>query len=175
MPLSVHVVGTGHHFQFGSGVKFGRDECTLEQAQAFSAYLLGLAETIGAKLVAEELNLQALQEVGASISVPQQVAAFLRIAHLFCEPNREERASLGIMEENALRALGFIENQSEGNIQARLRDHWRRREVEWYKRIADATLSPALFICGSNHSSTFSDLLRANGIEVTVQHSNWEA
>lgn len=175
MPPAVHVIGTGHHYQFGAGVKFGQVECSSADAHAFAEYLLQLAKTTRARLIAEELNFQALHEVGASISVPQQVAALLCISHLFCEPDREERASLGIMDENTVRALAFMEHLPEPVIQARLQDHWRRREEEWHKRIAQAALSPVLFVCGSNHSNTFSELLRTHGVEVTVEQGNWEA
>jgi len=177
-PLAIflHIVGTGHHNQFGCGAKpFGGRSCTHAAAKAFESYLTNLAKTIGAKGITEELNNQALSEVDATISIPQQVARSLSLPHAFCEPDRSERETLGIKDENNIRGWAFLNNALESTIQCQIARHVRKREQEWCRRILQLSCSPILHICGRDHISTFPSIARCYGMEVQIVHPDWDA
>lgn len=175
MQRTVYVVGTGHHYQFGAGVTFGGYACSTEDARRFEAFLLDASRRYGIATIAEELSREALQEVGGTSSVPENVAKLLSIRHCFCDPDRSERVALGIEEENAIRASGFMENARPEDIEARVLDSIRRRESEWLNRLSRLDSNGTLFVCGSDHVAAVVSLLSDVGYRVTLLHQNWDA
>ncbi|MBK1888448.1 hypothetical protein Undi14_00275 [Undibacterium sp. 14-3-2] len=176
MPSQLHIVGTGHHYQFGAGMKFGAYECTLEDQAVFLAMLRSLAESVKADAIAEELSEQSLSEVGATASVPQLLARGLGLVHLFCDPNRDERRTLGIFDDNAIRLSGFPSKKpDETEIQRRIDESCRFREEEWLRRLQALPSSQILFVCGANHVNTFQLLAIDAGFKVSVAYADWKA
>jgi hypothetical protein len=170
----LHIAGTSHHYQFGAGVRFGPDHCTEADERAFVELLHNLAHSCAAEVFAEELNQQALAEVGKTSSVMQLVAATLKLPHLFCEPDRAERTALKIMDENEIRFSVFPKRLDEAVVQARAAESWRRREQEWLQRLVIAKSKNVVFVCGANHISTFVPLAQAEGFECKVVHAHWQ-
>lgn len=168
------VVGTGHHYQFGAGVHFGDDCCTEECEVAFTKMLRELTVAHGIRLLAEELNQQALEEVDKNTSVVQAIAAELSIPHLFCDPDRQERYDLGIKTENDIRISAFPKTLPEDVVQTLCAESWRRRELEWLRRLDAVKSKVVLFVCGANHVPTFVPMALAQGIAIKVAHTAWE-
>lgn len=171
----LNIVGTGHHYQFGVGVKYGAYACTNEDQSRFKAMLSELAVLIGADAIAEELSEQAMSEVGCGASVPQLVANELNLSHLFCDPNRAERQKLGIYDDNFIRVAEFPKILDEPTVKSRIAESWSRRENEWIRRLRGLDASRLIFICGSEHLTTFVPLALQNGFDVSVVHKNWQA
>ena len=177
MNVEVHIIGTGHHYQFGAGATFGSSSCSHDDAIAFQSFLVLSARAVNAMAICEELSREALKEVGAKVSVPETVAANLGLPHLLCDPDRAERRTLGIMDDNQVRAEALFETPkpTEAEIQVRISQHYQRREAEWHGRIIGSENTPILFICGSNHVDSFSALLQAKGVQVNVLCQDWTA
>jgi hypothetical protein len=178
MKVEVHIVGTSHSYQFGAGSTFGAETSSQDAADAFQSFLVSAARTIYATVICEELSCEALTAVGATVSVPENVAANLGLAHLFCDPDSSERRVLDILNENEIRIHAELFNRpksTEAEIQKRISQHYRKREVEWYRRIIEARSTPILFICGSNHVDSFYELLRSKGVQVSVICQDWSA
>lgn len=171
----LHIVGTGHHYQFGTGAQFGRDRCSKSDERAFAFMLRILASSVAAEVFAEELNAQALTEVGKDRSVVQALAMELSRDHMFCEPDRQERVSLGIKMENDIRISAFQESLDEDAVQELVVESWRRREQEWLRRLQPLRSRTVIFICGANHIESFVPLAREYGHECQVVHANWRA
>lgn len=169
------IVGTGHHFQFGAGVSFGHDHCTEANQSSFAEMLRNLTMACRADILAEELNQQALAEMGRTASVVQLVATELAIPHLFCEPDRAERIVLGIMDENEIRISAFPKSVEEATVQTLVAESWRRREEEWLRRLIELKSKNIVFVCGACHVSTFVSLAMEQGFECQVAHANWKA
>jgi hypothetical protein len=171
----LYVVGTSHHYQFGAGARFGDQVCTPDDEHAFAILLRHSAVALDVAAMAEELNRQALEEVGQTLSVAERVASDLGLPHLFCEPDRKERAVLGIKDENQIRISAFPKTLQENVVQTLLAEHWTRREREWLKRLSSLGAVNTLLVCGSDHVPTFVPLAAQNGYECQVIHANWEA
>jgi hypothetical protein len=178
MIVEVHIIGTGHHYQFGAGATFGSSSCSHEDAVAFQSFLISSAGAVNATAICEELSREALKAVDATVSVPETVAANLGLPHLFCDPDRAERRTLGIMDDNQVRVQAeFFERPkpTEAEIQERILQHYQLRESEWHRRIIDSGNTKILFICGSNHVDSFLALLQSNGIRGSLLCTDWIA
>jgi hypothetical protein len=161
----VFIVGTSHTFQLG---KDG------QKAREFRRVLIDAAKSNVCLLIAEELNPQALAEAEVPTSVPQDVATELGLEHVFCDPNRDERASLGIVQETDIQAKYMFKTTDEEVIQTEIDISLRAREEYWVERLKHHSLWPLLFVCGANHVRSLCDLLQVNGIVATVVESDWE-
>jgi len=170
----LYVIGTGHHYQFGTGVRFGEGHCTEADQTAFAEMLRNLTTKLAIQVLAEELNGQALEEVGKTTSVLQLVAAERAVPHLFCEPDRRERGPLGIRGENEIRISSFPNRLDEEAVQTLVAESWRRRELEWLRRLDAVRSKNVLFVCGARHISTFVQLALDKGFGCTVVHAAWE-
>lgn len=171
----LYVVGTSHHYQFGAGARFGDRRCTEEDEAAFASLLREIATSLGIAGLAEELNRQALEEVGKQVSVAERIASALRIQHFFCEPDRSERVALGIKDENQIRMSAFPNFLPEDEVQELIAEHWQKREQEWLRRMEGLKEAKVLLVCGADHVSTFIPLASQQGHQCEVIHANWEA
>lgn len=170
----VHLIGTSHHYQYGVGAKRGKAACTEAQEGAFREFIRSKALACHAEAIAEELNEEGLREAGKPVSVLQALAKELGLRHLFCEPDKTERAELGVAEEALIRSLAWMNDQSEAEVQAQLEKQFQIRETVWLQRLASLSVGPVLFVCGANHVSSFSARLAANGASVRVVHTDWQ-
>ena len=170
----VHLIGTSHHYQYGVGAKRGKTACTGAQEGAFREFVRSKALACHAKVIAEELNDDGLREAGKPVSVLQALANELGLRHLFCEPDRTERAKLGVAEETLIRMLALINDQLEAEVQAQMDEQFRIRETVWLQRLASLSVWPVLFVCGADHVSSFSARLAANGASVRIVQNDWQ-
>ena len=171
----LYLIGTDHVYQFGAGAKFGRTVCKPSQEEAFRILLMDACENYGVAAIAEELNEQALLEVGKEVSVPRAVASSLRLPHRYCEPNRDERLQLGISDENTVTAFGQLSGKTNTEIEHLILVEWQKREQLWLEHVRELGAWPVLFICGSSHVPSFTELLRSETVACHVVASDWVA
>ena len=165
----VIVVGTSHLIQMGT------DDGNAETGEEFLAFLESLCRTHEVRAVAEEMDAEALAECGCLTSIPMRLAQSLGVNHRFCEPNRSDRARLGILQENPIRAKGFLSNWSEAEISSRVLDEHMKRERYWLDQIRDLNQWPVLFVCGANHVASFCDLLAREGLAASIGAADWSS
>jgi hypothetical protein len=158
------LVGTDHSFQRAGSTPAG---------EQFFTTIRNLCVTHGVRAIAEEMNFSALSEHGVMESIGQQVSVELGLKHEFADPSREERAVLGISQENDIRAQGWLNRWPEKRIDAAISESDRIREREWLRRIEELNRWPLLFICGSDHFIPFARLLRENGMNVFEAFQDW--
>jgi hypothetical protein len=171
----LYIIGTSHHYQFGAGVRFGQDECTVADQSAFTEMLYDVIASFGGEVLAEEANQQAIEEVGKKTSVVQQVATQKAVPRMFCEPDRAERVTLGIRNENQIRIAAYPGELEEAEVQKQVADSWRLREQEWLRRLEDVKSKIVVFVCGANHVLTFVPLAEEQGFVCKVVHADWQA
>jgi hypothetical protein len=162
--LAVIVVGTSHSIQLGSS--------TLD-SQTFREFLEELCGAQGVRAVAEELNHEALCERECTASIPMQTAASLRLQHCLCDPDRSQRAQLGICQENDIRAQGFLGNWSKAEISRAILVENAKRERYWLEQLRSLNVWPVLFVCGANHAGSFKTLLNREGLLAHVAAKDW--
>jgi hypothetical protein len=110
-----------------------------------------------------------------SATIPMLLASDAKMAHRFCDPNREERARLGIRQENDIRIQAWLSNSklSEFEILAQVVESHARRERHWLERLNDFNVWPVLFVCGADHITSFRQLLDQQGIAAHVAAEDW--
>lgn len=157
----VIVVGTSHTIQIGE--------------PELLPYLVSLCRKFDVRAVAEEMNEEALTEKDHAASIPMQVASSLQLPHRFCDPNRAERASLEIRQENEIRVQASPSNStlSESDIAARVTKSHAKRERYWLDQLHSLNVWPVLFICGADHVESFRNLLAQQSIVAHVAAEDW--
>lgn len=163
----VIVVGTSHPIQIGA------DDVNRAAGEELKAFLENLCRTYEIRAVAEEMNAEALAENQCSTSVPMRLADSLGLEHWFCDPNRSARVTLGIYQENGIRAEAFLQGCSEGQISSRVADSHAMRERYWLDRLRALNQWPVLFVCGADHVASFCVLLEHEAIAAHVAAKDW--
>lgn len=171
----IYLIGTGHHYQFGHGVRFGGFECKRENEFEFERVIAEAVNAYDVDLIGEEMSLEALQELKLSTTVTARVAETMRIRHLYCDPDRSERALLNILDENAIKLQGTLNGDPYFDLVKEQQIHSRRREGEWIRRIEEQNYHTALFVCGSDHVESFATITASMEWRVLVLHDNWRA
>ncbi len=170
------MVGTSHHYQFGAGASFEAKYCTAADEENFALMIGKIIRSVRPQCLAEELSIAAVNEAGKEVSVLKRIASECGVLHLYCDPDRIERAMLNIYEENHLLLAKFPEEADPDWVEAELRQCVLRREREWLRRIIDSSRDSTLFVCGSSHvTSFFLHLAGDAGLEVVCHFENWEA
>jgi len=167
MKATVLVLGTDHGFQRLDS-KF-----TVEQHEAFQAFLVHLLEAKKISALAEENNRAALAEAKLAESTIEKIAREHGLPHLYCEPDREERSRLGIKQENEIRISAFFQGLGEPAIQKEINESMRFRERIWLERLLEWSRWPVLFVCGANHSLPFMNLLSESHVEAELVAEDW--
>lgn len=144
----LHLIGVDHQLQHnGRAIKSGpKLDCLREQ---LSDFLRREISNVNAKYIVEENNHEVLLKFGATESIPKQVAEEAKIAHVFCEPTREERLALGITE---------IGQKADFAV----------RESFWLERIRTLQTTEIIFVLGALHVDSFTHRARAAGFSVNV-------
>ena len=170
---TVVLIGTNHNFQrpvdgpYSAGI-----------AQ-FRIRIQELCRQHHVAAIAEEMSAYALAEHGATESVAQQICALLGLRHQFSDPSsHQERYKLGIRQDNEIRAEHLFSNstheQIEADVLARGRvPSDRIREQFWLRKVQELNIWPLIFICGADHFSSFTELLKANSTNVVEAHRDW--
>jgi hypothetical protein len=169
MSRTVLVLGTDHRFQRRSA------EFTEAQHQAFAAFVLATAKQAGVAGLAEENNVAALAEAGATQSTIELMANELGLRHRYCDPNMKTRAKLDMLQENEIRISAFPEKLIEAEVQRLLTESMRVRESYWLSKLIEFNTWPVLFVCGADHSLPFLDLLNGRGINAALVAEDWGA
>lgn len=117
------------------------------------------------------------------------------LKYLRMEPDQQERITLGIQSAHNI-VFEVIEEFDEKHPEIRMwpsdpspetlpsevleaynqriETSYRAREAEWLQRLLTFNISPVLCICGANHFTPFTKLMRGAGIIVKELHSDWE-
>ena len=168
MSRRVFVLGTDHRFQRRS------NEFTELQHRQFALYVLTTAKDSGIAALAEENNLQALEEACIAESTVQAIARKIGLKHRHCDPDRRTRYELGICQENDIRVSIFPNELPEADIQQKVQESMRARERYWLSQILELNMWPVLFICGADHSLPFLDLLREEDLDAVLVAKDWD-
>lgn len=117
-----------------------------------------------------------LENCKEGMSIPQRLEKELPVKHRFCDPDRKQRNSLGIFQENDIKSEALPRTLSEDEINRKVIESHRKREKFWLERLLEIPESdwPVLFICGADHAERFSELLDENGFEVKCIKEDWE-
>ena len=144
---SIFIVGTGHQaYQT-------RPRCGPQDgADAFKLYIQKMLRLHACRTIAEEMSIEAL---GGRKTVGAEVATEENLIHIFCDPTRSERQSLGIAEDSTQLEIS-------------------RRENEWLRRVEHCGIYPILFVCGANHVYSFAQICRDHGLASTILTSDFE-
>lgn len=170
---TVVLVGTDHKFQRPMN---GPE---IAEIESFRNAIRELCLRHKVHAIAEEMNLQALQEHKITESVPYQLCGELRLLHQYSDPSLQERKALSIQRDHDIELQGWRESWPRKKISAAIRSHGsiasdRIREKEWLRRIQELDGWPLLFVCGADHFAQFSKLLQMAGITVVEAYKDWE-
>lgn len=168
----VVLVGTDHKFQRPVNGSEGA------RVESFREVIRELCFRYKVQAIAEEMNLQALQEYQITESVACQLCSELRLLHQYSDPSLEERTALGIQRDHDIELQGWRERWPREKIDAALHNYGslasdQIREKEWLCRIQELDAWPLLFICGANHFVAFAALLRHAGVTVIEACQDW--
>ena len=141
---SIFILGTFHSLQ--RGLKDAPEGTYGE----FQRMVRHAAQHHSVRTIGEEMSVMAL---GETVSLPKKIAAELDVSHKFCDPDKNERLSLG---------LPVVDCPST----------WAGREAEWLNRLQFVEF-PVLFICGAEHVDSFEKKCAAHGIVATVLERDW--
>lgn len=168
MMKQIALIGTSHKYQ-----KEDKD-CSKQDVQAFKDFLEKACRVYNIRTVAEEMSEQALEEAHRNNSIPQQAAKALSLKHLFCDPDGERRALLGIEYETAIVEV-FFDRVSCDEAKRRKCESRTKRELYWLERLQTVPESewPVLFICGADHVKSFKGILEDNGFSVETIADDW--
>jgi hypothetical protein len=163
------LLGTDHRYQFSD------PSISKSDILAFEQLIITTCESCGVNLIAEEMSLDALNIKQLSESIPASIAKRLKLPHLYCDPPVSEQLSLGIADENAIRAILGSRQTAPEEIQRFVELERRKREPVWLKNIEANAIWPVMFIFGSWHSQSFAELLSDHGHSYAFIHSAWRA
>jgi hypothetical protein len=119
-----------------------------EKLEEFIAYIQCQCEENGLELVAEEFSECALSKNPAVDSTARLAANRMKLPHLFCDPDHNERRILGIQNEED-------------------------REKEWLSRLLLSRKQRILFICGDSHVDSFKARLVKLRHQAKILRGNW--
>ena len=158
------LIGTSHSFQRPGS----------QESANFGTFVEGICSRFCIAAIGEEMNEDALAENGVTQSVCQQITLLCGLAHRYCDPDKDQRIALRILQENDIRANGFLENWWPEKIETEIRSSHAIRERYWLDRMTELDNWPALFVCGAEHVRYFRELAEKQGVEVIVAADDWE-
>ena len=161
------IIGTSHDYQRA------RSDCDGSGSGELRTALTAIATQKGVRAIAEEMNPEGLALHGADDSVCRQVAHALGISHRYCDPSRQERQALGIVEDDDIRMSGFFAARDPQAIEDDVRASFARREGRWFDCVMELDTWPLLFVCGANHAEPFRQRLQTFGVDARVLFENW--
>jgi len=164
---NVVLIGTDHG-------KFQMAKRDTNEAHLFYSTLIEQCSTHHIVALAEEMDVVALQKRGVDNTVAHRVAIKLGLNHQYSDAPPDIRRKLGIAESTQqIQINGFYNNSSPEQIEAEIRKSNEVREKYWLERLNEANQWPVLFVCGAFHVKSFSELMRRDGIDVTVAFEDW--
>ena len=181
----IFLIGTSHALQLRT------PQISTAAQESFKSLVANTCARHRARLIAEEMSDEALQNRGATQTICGEIAAEAPdTGHLLVDPNIDERRQLGIenvdhvppeifhtLHMQSARATSLDDLRREADIRAaadpRVRSSHDKREKEWVRRLELKNQFPILLVCGANHVQSFSELAENMGFVVTVLHADW--
>ena len=161
----VMLIGTSHKYQLRG----------TPAADAFRTFIEQVCATKPFRAIAEDMSLEGLTNRQASRSVCEEIAIELGLCHRYCDPDNQQRSTLGIRQKNIIKIEGWLSGRSEENIRQEISTSHSIREQCWLDKLLDLERWPVLFVCGACHIESFGRLAEANGLSVDVAAVDWEA
>lgn len=144
----------------------------------FKPYLKDLCLKERPDLIAEELNEDAIRKWKAHDSVARKIASLLRVRHLFCDPDLEERKALGIKGfKEIVQELGYgavLTREQSSEVEKIEKKHWEKRERFWLGKLIEEQFAKCIVLVGANHVDRFNALLTANGFRSAIVERDWQ-
>lgn len=169
----IYLIGINHNLQHN-----GNGSANLYSLRnKFSAFLNEKIQEYGITLLAEEFNEEALKINAAIDTVAQHITDKLKIEHIFCDPNTEERQNIGIPSraeiKSALSIKGLVVSLEDDNrIKEEQRKYHPIREMYWFGKIEKYLHENLIFVCGADHLKGFEALLSSKGYKPVVLAEN---
>lgn len=155
---TVLLVGTRHDYQIPGNP--GSDQ--------FKVLLSTICREHSIRLLAEEMSVDALSRLGATISVCKQVADSLSIKHRYCDHSIEEQKALGIANPGKVSPGAFSPSCDYYEPDPEVREANAIRRCRWLQHVIELDLWPTLFVCGAHHTASFRNLLQTRLVTVHV-------
>ena len=149
-------MGTRHRFQGWRKILCFTPKHQLDE---FKTFLQRAIHDYGIRSVAEEMSIEALTtysraDMPPGKSIPCLAAEELDLPHKYCDPDSAKRHELSITDDD--------------NDEDR-----KKREAEWLAQLVHFASFPCLFVLGSEHTFSFSDLLKASGFKPILLEQEW--
>jgi len=165
MNKKVFLIGTNHKYQHNSSFY---ERVSAEAIDGFKKYISTICWENNIKAICEEFHQTDLKK-DRERSVPKEIALNLNICHKYCSPSDEEAKRLG-WEPTLFQKRG----EPEAEFDRRDWQNDKIKEQAWIKNILELNKWPMLFICGSKHIRSFTELLIGSSLNVHVVNENWE-
>ena len=172
--MKLYLIATNHANQM-IGCKDGRPDIFLEYIKSYCI------EHNDINLIAEELSIEALEvwkSKGITASVCKELSEKLKISHIFCDPNSDERKQMGIESDSEilkklrLKKYPYHKEQEILNLES-AKNH-PKREKFWLDKIVSQHFKSCLFVFGKSHHESFSLLLRERNISFKTINHDWK-
>lgn len=157
MTPKIIIVGTDHFLQCGTG-SFSDD-----QIHTFKSFIEELCSQYQIKSIAEEMYLDALDELGATVTVAAGICHLAEDIGYHCvDLSNKERRIIGIDRGTLASASIKLSVKHHKAIQTRLFNTLDNpvRECCWFARMLEINKWPTLFICGDSHVENMRILIR---------------
>lgn len=170
MEGTVFLIGISHQIQSDTS----RNNQT---TKSFVDYISKKILELNIKILAEEYSEDACIIADVKQSTIQSLAIQYQLLHRYVDPGNIDREKLGIKSNQEI--LNSIDPSNYDNL-AEIRDKelkkdFPKREGFWLERLADLTGSNIIFVCGSKHLESFSNLLTSNNIPNSILESRFES
>lgn len=167
--MRILIIGTSHN---ALQVIAGTLEAPENRCRELYDYVQAVIKEQAPDLLAEELNQEGLERMGAERSVLQKISEEKKIKHILADPNSAERKKLGIPSHSELvERLGFgsaLTSEQSAILSREIQSYWPIREKFWLDKIMENRYETCLVVVGANHCKSFADLCRSKSIEVTT-------
>ena len=143
-------------------------QCAKEDSDSecneFKYTLNRLCKKLNIACIVEEYNNDAAKENHCIEICCISVANDLKIDHVFCDPDREERNNLGITDYRELKIKQFMNNWTDKEFKDNLARANHLREQFWLNVINNecAGYDDIIIVIGSDHEESFCELLDEN-------------
>lgn len=145
---SIYLIGSNHTYQFGSRPFCDVSENALAEYRSFILASIAQYQIVG---IAEEMNVYCLKKrliQGGSVAF--DLATELGLAHRYCEADPEIQKARGIKTSG-------------------------QREGYWIQQLNFFNVFPAIFLLGSDHTKSFTSLLKQSGFQPIVLMDDWKS
>jgi hypothetical protein len=93
--------------------------------------------------------------------------------HAYCDPDENERQTLGILGEAKLDYHKWYYEWTDEEFESRKTLDNQKRELIWLDRLQNIFIDPMLFVCGIDHLRSFSALLEGSDFSFQIADRTW--